>query len=124
MKSVITQEWSSVIGHLPAGTFILWKPSSGSQSRDDGAVKLTPATERHVYFPASMHDVPPAARRKGERLRKNEARGVLENLKVELVGKGRHREGGIKITLRSMMLCAFLAPSSGANCGARERTDD
>ena len=29
-------------------------------------VKLTPATERHVHFPASMHDVPPEARRKNE----------------------------------------------------------
>jgi hypothetical protein len=29
-------------------------------------VKLTPAAERHVHFPASMHDVPPEARRKNE----------------------------------------------------------
>lgn len=58
-------------------------------------VKLTPATERHVHFPASMHDVPPAARRKEGR-RKNEARVVLENLKVMPSVKGQgdlmHRE--------------------------------
>lgn len=89
----MNQRWPSLVGHLPAGT-----SSSGNKQRQvqkyagpqrgmTTGVKLTPATERHVHFPASMHDVPPAARRKEGR-RKNEARVVLENLKVVPSVKG------------------------------------
>lgn len=88
-------------------------------------VKLTPATERHVHFPASMHDVPPAARRKWsrkrqrERLRKNEASGAR---KVEglLLVKGGRREDSETAAEGGMMFCALLARPSGANCGARD----
>lgn len=102
----MNQRWPSLVGHLPAGT-----SSSGNKLRQvqkhagprwgmTTGVKLTPATERHVHFPASMHDVPPAARRK-EGQRKNEARVVLENLKVmpSVEGTGRlmHREDRTRV---------------------------
>lgn len=48
---------------------------------DDGIVKLTPATERHVHFPASMHDVPSRGEAEGLRLR-TRLEWVLGNLKV------------------------------------------
>lgn len=76
-KNVMTQRWSSVVGHLPAGTSSFMETSKAGKQKgnaapswgrgDDGIVKLTPATERHVHFPASMHDVPSRGEAEGLR---------------------------------------------------------
>lgn len=73
----MTQRWSSVVGHLPAGTSSFMETSKAGKQQgnaapswgrgDDGIVKLTPATERHVHFPASMHDVPSRGEAEGLR---------------------------------------------------------
>lgn len=55
-----------------------------------------PPNATSISRPQCTTSLPRRGGREREGLRKNEARGVLGNLKVVLAGKGRHREGGHK----------------------------